>query len=69
MTFFCEKVGSDKIEGVCAMTLKIFPSIRKSPCLQKFIKYIYIFSSICHKFIPRCQFSDSEQYIHLPLRF
>lgn len=43
MTVFHEKVGGDKIEGVCAMTLKFCPSIQKSWCLQKIIKNIYFF--------------------------
>lgn len=47
MTFFHEKVGEDKIEGVCAMTFKFCPSIQKTPCLHKIIFKICIFSSIC----------------------
>lgn len=69
MTFFHEKVCGEKIEGVCAITFKFCPFIQKSHCLQKIIKNIYIFYSICQKFIPRCHLSDSEQCFDLPLLF
>lgn len=36
--FFYKKVGGDKIGGVCAIKFKLYPSVQKSPCLQKVIK-------------------------------